>query len=48
MTALDMQPGPLIGRLLTALLDRVLSDPTLNTRDLLIALARGLELQLAR
>jgi tRNA nucleotidyltransferase (CCA-adding enzyme) len=48
MTALDMQPGPLIGRLLTALLDRVLSDSTLNTRDLLIALARGLELQLAR
>ncbi|HEY0479873.1 MAG TPA: hypothetical protein VGD37_20280 [Kofleriaceae bacterium] len=48
MTALGMPPGPLVGRLLTALLDRVLSDPTLNTRDPLIALARGLELEMAR
>jgi tRNA nucleotidyltransferase (CCA-adding enzyme) len=44
--ALDMQPGPLIGRLLAALLDRVLADPALNTHDRLIALARGLELSL--
>jgi len=48
MTALDMQPGPLVGRLLGALLDRVLDDPALNQRDALIAAARGLELELAR
>ena len=48
MVALEMQPGPLIGRLLAALLDRVLTDPGLNARDPLIALARGLELELAR
>jgi tRNA nucleotidyltransferase (CCA-adding enzyme) len=46
--ALAMQPGPLIGRLLTALLDRVHDDPALNTREQLLDLARGLELQLAR
>ena len=48
MTALDMLPGPLVGRLLAALLDRVLDDPALNQRDALIAAARGLELELAR
>jgi tRNA nucleotidyltransferase (CCA-adding enzyme) len=48
MVALDMQPGPAIGRLLAALLDRVLTDPALNTADQLIAIARGLELELAR
>jgi hypothetical protein len=48
MTALEMAPGPLVGRLLAALLDRVLVDPSLNTADRLIAAARGLELELAR
>jgi tRNA nucleotidyltransferase (CCA-adding enzyme) len=48
MTALEMQPGPLIGRLLAALLDRALDDPAVNQRDALIALARSLELELAR
>ncbi len=48
LIALDMQPGPAVGRLLTALLDRVLTDPALNTRDQLIAISRGLELELAR
>ena len=48
ITALDMKPGPLVGRILAALLDRVLDDPTLNTRDSLITVARGLELELAR
>jgi len=48
MTALDMTPGPGVGRLLTALLDRVLEDPTLNTRDGVLELARHLELALAR
>lgn len=48
MDTLEMQPGPLIGRLLAALLDRVLIDPTLNTAEQLIAVARGLEPSLAR
>ena len=48
MTALDMPPGPGIGRLLAALLDRALTDPAINTADRLIAIARGLELSLAR
>ncbi len=48
ITALDMKPGPLVGRILAALLDRVLDDPTINTRGALIAVARGLELELAR
>jgi tRNA nucleotidyltransferase (CCA-adding enzyme) len=34
--------GPDIGRTLTALLDRVLEEPALNTRDALLALARDL------
>jgi len=48
MAALEMPPGPQLGRLLAALLDRALDDPTLNQRDTLIATARGLELELAR
>jgi tRNA nucleotidyltransferase (CCA-adding enzyme) len=48
IVALDMLPGPAIGRLLAVLLDRVLLDPALNTRDQLIAMSRGLELELAR
>lgn len=48
ITALEMQPGPTVGRLLACLLDRVLADPALNTKDSLIAIARGLELELAR
>jgi tRNA nucleotidyltransferase (CCA-adding enzyme) len=48
LAALEMQPGPAVGRLLAVLLDRVLADPALNTRDALIAIARGLELALAR
>jgi len=47
MVGLSLSPGPAIGRLLVALLDRVLVDPTLNTQDQLMALARGLELELA-
>jgi tRNA nucleotidyltransferase (CCA-adding enzyme) len=48
MAALEMRPGPLVGRLLAALLDRALADPAINAREPLIALARGLELELAR
>ena len=42
MAALALPPGPAVGRLLAALLDRVLVDPALNTRDQLIAVAREL------
>lgn len=35
--------GPRVGRLLAALLERVLDDPTLNTRDTLLALAQKME-----
>ena len=39
MAALQLSPGPHVGRILTALLDRVLDDPELNTRDTLLRLA---------
>jgi tRNA nucleotidyltransferase/poly(A) polymerase len=39
---LGIGPGPVIGRLLAALLDAVLEDPTLNSRDRLLELARAL------
>ena len=42
MGALQLAPGPSIGRLLAALFDRVLVDPALNARDRLIELARQL------
>jgi len=48
MKELAMKPGPGVGRLLAALLDRVLEDATLNTRAGLVELARHLELSLAR
>jgi tRNA nucleotidyltransferase (CCA-adding enzyme) len=32
--------GPRIGQMLTELLDQVLEDPALNTKDRLLALAR--------
>jgi tRNA nucleotidyltransferase (CCA-adding enzyme) len=48
IATLDMKPGPLVGRILTVLLDRVFADPSLNTRETLIAIARGLELEFAR
>jgi tRNA nucleotidyltransferase (CCA-adding enzyme) len=44
ITGTDLQAlgatGPAIGRTLAALLDRVVEDPSLNTRDALLALAR--------
>jgi tRNA nucleotidyltransferase/poly(A) polymerase len=45
---LAMQPGPLVGRLLVMLLNRVIDDPTLNTREGLLAIARSGELAIAR
>jgi tRNA nucleotidyltransferase (CCA-adding enzyme) len=41
MTELGWSPGPQLGKTLRALLDRVLDDPALNTRDQLLALARS-------
>jgi tRNA nucleotidyltransferase (CCA-adding enzyme) len=42
MTELGLLPGPRIGTLIEALLERVLDEPALNTRDSLLALARQL------
>lgn len=39
---LGIRPGPEIGRLLAALLEAVIEDPTLNSRERLLALARAL------
>jgi tRNA nucleotidyltransferase (CCA-adding enzyme) len=43
MTALALPPGPAIGKLLAALFDRVLVEPGMNTREGLLAAARGLD-----
>jgi tRNA nucleotidyltransferase (CCA-adding enzyme) len=37
---LGFEPGPQLGRVLNELLDRVVDEPTLNTRDALLARAR--------
>ena len=42
---LGLAPGPVIGRLLTKLLERVIGDPSLNTRDRLLATARSIVAQ---
>jgi len=42
MSALSIAPGPRVGAVLDALLERVLDDPALNEPDLLLALAREL------
>jgi len=42
MLALSIAPGPRVGAVLDALLERVLDDPALNDPDLLLALAREL------
>ncbi len=39
---LGIGPGPVIGRLLAALLEEVIEDPTLNSRDRLLDLARSM------
>ncbi len=46
ITELKIKPGPLVGRILGVLLDRVIADPQLNTREQLLAIAQQLELQL--
>jgi hypothetical protein len=45
MTALELAPGPAVGRILALLLDRVLEDPARNTRETLLAAAQQLELE---
>lgn len=42
VAALGIPPGPRIGRLLDGLLEAVLEDPSLNTRDRLLELARAM------
>jgi tRNA nucleotidyltransferase (CCA-adding enzyme) len=42
MQILNVPPGPLIGEVLRRLLDRVLDDPSSNTRERLAALARDI------
>ena len=42
MSQLQLKPGRHLGELLGALLDRVLDDPALNTRDTLLAEARAM------
>jgi poly(A) polymerase/tRNA nucleotidyltransferase (CCA-adding enzyme) len=39
---LGIEPGPLVGRLLAGLLDAVVDDPSLNSRDRLLDLARAM------
>lgn len=42
MSELGLAPGPRLGKLLDALLERVLEEPTLNTRERLLELSRAL------
>jgi putative nucleotidyltransferase with HDIG domain len=42
MTEFGWQPGPIVGTTLQRLLERVIGDPTLNTRDRLLAVARSM------
>jgi tRNA nucleotidyltransferase (CCA-adding enzyme) len=42
MAALSLAPGPQLGTLLTALLQKVLEDPALNQRERLVELARSM------
>jgi tRNA nucleotidyltransferase (CCA-adding enzyme) len=42
MEALDWEPGQIVGQTLRRLLDRVIGDPNLNTRERLLAIARSI------
>jgi len=48
MDALQMPPGPAVGRILGMLLQKVLDDPSRNTRETLLADAQVLELEVGR
>jgi tRNA nucleotidyltransferase (CCA-adding enzyme) len=45
MKALDIKPGPQLGRILQMLRDKVIDDPTLNTREALLREAQTCELE---
>ena len=45
MRELELSPGPAVGRILNFLLEQVLDDPTLNTKDHLLVLAREFKIQ---
>jgi tRNA nucleotidyltransferase (CCA-adding enzyme) len=47
MDALQMKPGPAVGRILADLLDFVIAEPARNTRSELLAKAQQLELEVA-
>lgn len=40
MEEFNLKPGPIIGKVLNSLLEKILDDPEKNTRDTLIAIAR--------
>lgn len=42
MEELDLVPGPIIGRILNELLESVLDDPSLNTRETLLSMSRAI------
>jgi putative nucleotidyltransferase with HDIG domain len=42
MSALALEPGPRLGRMLDALLERVIEDPAVNDRGTLLLLAQGM------
>ena len=42
MTEFGWKPGPIVGKTLQRLLDRVIGDPSLNTRDRLLSAARSM------
>lgn len=48
MDALQMPPGPAVGRILGMLLQHVIDDPARNTREALLARAQALELEIGR
>lgn len=48
MDALQIPPGPAVGRILGMLLQYVLDDPAVNTKDALLARAQALELEVGR
>ena len=47
LRAAGIPAGPMLGKILHALLDLVVEDPSLNTRDRLMALALGLHERLS-
>ena len=42
MRELRLDPGPMLGRMIDTLVDRVITDPALNERATLLLLAQGM------